>query len=74
MPYVIENLVQYDMTEEEAAVLMAFGFICPAEDADNPGTTLADEYVTTPLIWETLDLTEPAVYDLFDAVLGKETR
>lgn len=74
MPYIIENLEQYDVTEDEAAILRAFGFVWPAEDADNPGVELdTGEYVLTPLVWETLGLEAQQAYDLFDAVLGRET-
>ena len=72
--WVVENLTQYDLSPEDAATLVRMGFLCAAEDADNPGVELeTGELVTTALVWEQLGIEGAAVFELFDAILGRET-
>jgi hypothetical protein len=66
MKYVFENLVQYDMTDEEALKLQAIGFLCPDEESEDK-----DELTTTAFVWDDLGLEGEVVFVLFDAVLGK---
>ena len=63
-PYVIENLVQYDLSEQEASILRAFGFIV---DGDGTGHPLE----VSALIWDDLGLEGDRCFDLFDAILGR---
>lgn len=68
MPYVIENLVQYDLTDEESQTLERMGFIFP-----NPETCGRDQRETTAYVWDRLDLAGSDVFDFFDRVLGRRT-
>jgi hypothetical protein len=66
MPFIVENLVQYDLSEQDAAVLESFGFIFADGESENP-----DERVTTALVWEELGLVGDSAFLLFDVVLGR---
>jgi len=70
MPYLIENLEQYDITDNEVATLERFGFIY-ANTEENPNPELCE---TTALVWEELGLEGERAYVLFDAVLGRKTK
>jgi len=66
MPYIIEDLIQYTLTDEDAGRLERMEWIThdPAEHADG-------EYATTAYIWDDLGLTGNEAFDLLDRVLGR---
>ena len=68
MPYVMENLVQYDLTDEDVAKLGAMGFITQEAD-ETPG--FPAQWETTALVWDELGIEGDLAFLLFDAVLGK---
>lgn len=65
MPAIVENLVQYDCTQEETEKLLELGLIVQsAED-------LPDVYETTGLVWDDLRLDDDRCFILFDLILGR---
>jgi hypothetical protein len=70
--FLIENLVQYDLSPAERSTLERMGLIVPAESLE--GEDSPYHYTTTALAWDDLGQNgDPtAVYDLFDAILGRE--
>lgn len=64
---VIEDLIQYDLTRDEAATLVRMGLIV---EFDDPEAT--DLYVLTALLWHDLELDADKAYKLFDSILGRE--
>lgn len=66
MPYVIENLEQYEMTDDEAEKLERLGLIFPNTESDDP-----EQRETTARVWEELELEGSRAFVLFDAVLGR---
>ena len=70
MPYVIENLTQYDLSEQDTAILEGFGLIFhnPEPDTDDP-----EARETTALVWDDLGLQGDSAFLLFDVILGRET-
>jgi hypothetical protein len=67
MPYIIENLTQYDLSDDEAATLTKMGFVFHSDEAPNP-----DEREVTAFVWGDLGLEGDRAFDLFDAVLGRK--
>lgn len=61
----IENLVQYDMTDDEAQRLVSLGLIVAAPDT-------VDVYDTTAVVWDDLGLDDDRCFILFDLILGRE--
>lgn len=69
--YVIENLVQYDLTLAEAETLIQMGMIFVPDQGDGDyGDT---ERPLTAFVWNDLDLDSGQAFDLFDAILGRNT-
>lgn len=66
MPYLIENLTQYDLSEDEAATLERMGLIFHSDESMQP-----DERETTAFLWGDLGIEGDLAFDLFDAILGK---
>lgn len=64
MASIVENLVQYDMSADEAERLVQMGLITPAEDA-------VDVFETTAIVWDDLNLGDDRCFILFDLILGK---
>lgn len=65
MPYIMENLQEYILSDEEAATLEKMGLIYPGEEEEcAPG-----ERCTTAFVWGDLGLEGDVVFDLFDAIL-----
>lgn len=61
----VENLVQYDMSDVEVQHLVSLGLIVPAPDA-------VDVYETTAAVWDDLGLDDDRCFILFDLILGRE--
>lgn len=61
----VENLVQYDMSDVETEHLVKLGLIVAAEDA-------VDVYETTAVVWNDLGLDDDRCFILFDLILGRE--
>ena len=68
MSIVLENFVQYDLTDEEAATLKRMGLIVEWDDPEATAT-----YALTAFVWDDLGLQgrEDVAFDLFDRILGR---
>lgn len=64
MPFIVENMIQYDLTEEDAKVLAAAGLVLQSDD--NP-----EEYVTSAVVWDDLRLVGEPAFKFLDSALGK---
>lgn len=67
---VIENLQQYDLTDQEAKTLIRMGFVFKPDEGDTDYGT--GELGIAALVWDDLGLQGDAVFTLFDAVLGRK--
>ena len=66
MSYIVENMTQYDLSEDDVAKLLGMGLICKSEK-------YTDLYETTGIVWNDLGLEGETAYILFDAILGRDT-
>ena len=65
MHYIMENLIQYDLSDEDVVKLKALGFICDGDGTGHPLEVAA-------FVWDDLGLEGEATFDLFDRILGRK--
>lgn len=68
MPYVVEGLAGYEVTQDEAELLEEHGFVVASSEFPR-------QYETTALVWDDFNLQGDRAFRLFDLLLGrKESR